>query len=100
MCVSSDPSVCNSVGDSPAHGFALQPSQHLPVWCTLPGHVFAPASAECTLCSIQKYDGCQKECGLPVCFARKMIRGIIALGFRDLLSFDLAQWRYLLEKKC
>lgn len=63
LCVSSDPSPCSSVGDSPAPGFALQPSQHLPVPCALSGHVFASASTECTLCSIHKYDGCQKECG-------------------------------------
>lgn len=30
---------------------------------------------------------------LSVCLARKMTCGVIAWGFRDLLSFDLAHWR-------
>lgn len=63
LCVSSDPSLCSSVGDSPVHGFAPQLSQRFPVWRAVSGHVFAPASTECTLYSIPKYDGCQKECG-------------------------------------
>lgn len=63
LCISSDPSLCSSVGDSPVHGFAPQLSQRFPVWRAVSGHVFAPASTECTLYSMPKYDGCQKECG-------------------------------------
>lgn len=44
--------------------------------------------------------GARRNVDLSVCLARKIICGIIALGFRDLLSFDLAQWRIPDRKKC
>lgn len=37
--------------------------------------------------------GAGRHVDLSVCLARKMMCGVRALGFRGLLSFDLAQWR-------
>lgn len=37
--------------------------------------------------------GARRNVDLSVCSARKMMCGVIAWGFRDLLRFDLAQWR-------
>lgn len=37
--------------------------------------------------------GARRNVGLSVCLVRKMMCGVTAWGFRDLLNFDLAQWR-------
>lgn len=37
--------------------------------------------------------GARRNVDLSVCLARKMMCVVTAWGFRDLLSFDLAQWR-------
>lgn len=43
--------------------------------------------------------GARRNVDLSVCLARKMMRGVVAWGFRDLLSFVLAQWRKIPDAK-
>lgn len=91
MCVSSDPSLCSSVGDSPAAGFAALSICQFGVLCP---DMSSPQLLENVhFVAYINMMGARRNVDLSVCLARKMMYGVIAWGFTDLLSFDLAQWR-------